>query len=395
MMMRFLPMLALLVLAAAPRPARAGYQLDLPLQYNAFHPVSARALGCGGCWAAVAGLGSVFGNPAALAGPPGPSGEAGGSAVSAFRSHEILGTRASRAVPAALIAGWGTGGQYLAFGARRAQLATMDFDDPRRPQVVERLELAHQQLRGAWRLAVGGSARVALALGFDRVTFDWADTSHRLAQAAVVSQGFALGCEADVRRDLTLGLFYRARTTFDGSTGFDYLDTLRTLELYSIVPSAAGLAARWQIDSGFAAAGQVEFTAWQAAIDGYVGTLDWHAGLELAVAPWLVLRAGGHSLVSPIDPVDRERHPELHGLYFLTAGAGVRWRRFAADLGAATSHPLSGSGNNQNIVAFSLGYAHRLPAAPAPAARAAPPAPQAEEQPLPERHDQPSEETGQ
>ncbi|MCU0607326.1 MAG: hypothetical protein MUF78_07905 [Candidatus Edwardsbacteria bacterium] len=387
--MRCLPLLALLALAAVPRPARAGYRLDLPLQYNAFHPVSARALGCGDCWAALTGLAPVFANPAALAGGPGPAAEAGGSAVSAFRSHEILGTRASLAVPATLIAGWGAGGQCLAFGARRAQRATLDFDDPRRPQVVERLELNHDQLRGAWRIAAGGSARVGLALGFDRLTMDWADTSHRLAQAAVNSQGFALGCEADVRRDLTLGLFYRARTTFEGSTGFDYLDTLRTLELYSIVPSAAGLTARWQIDSGFAAAGQVEFTAWQAAIDGYVGTLDWHAGLELSVAPWLTLRAGGHSLVSPIDPADRDRHPELHGLYFLTAGAGLRWRRLAADLGAATSHPLSGSGNNQNIVAFSLGYAHRPPAA------AAPPAPRPEDRPVPEPHDQPSEETGQ
>ncbi|GEM_PF-1359288 len=386
---RSLPVLAAVALAAAPAPARAGYRLDLPLQYNAFHPVSARSLACGDTRAAIEGLAAVFANPAALAGAEGASGEIGGSALSAFRSHEILDTRPSQLLPATAVAGWGAGGQYLAFGARRAQRATLDFNDPLRPQVRDRLVLALDQLRGGWRIAAGGRARLALALGFDRVTMDWSDQSHRLARAAVNGRAVALGCEADIRQDLTLGLFYRTRTTFEGSTGFDYLDTLRTLELYSIVPSTAGLAGRWQIDTGLRAAGQVDFTSWQSVVVGYVGTLDWHLGLELDVAPWLTLRAGGHSLATPIDPADRDRHPELHGLYFLTAGAGVRWRRLAADLGAATSHPLSGSGNNQNIVAFSLGYAHRPPVA------APPPAPQPEDRPVPEPHDQPSEETGQ
>lgn len=351
--------LPLLVLLAGSRPARAGYSLVLPLQYNAYQPVSARALGCGSSWAARAGLGALFANPAALSGSPGISAEVGCSGMSAFRSHDILGTSASWLAPSTVVAGWGTGRQYLALGARRAQRVALEFDDPRRPQTAERMELGLNQLRGAWSIGIADRGRLAVALGFDQAGMDWSDPSHRLARATINSQSFGLGLGADIWSGLSFGLFYGAKTTFTSSTGFDYLDTLRTLELYGTIPSVSGLAMQYQIDTGFTAAGQIEFTGWQSVIDGYVGTVDWHVGLELVAAPWLSLRTGGYSLATPLDPYELERRPDLHDLYFLTAGAGVRYRQLTADLGAATSYPFSGRGQNQNIVAFSLGYAPR------------------------------------
>jgi hypothetical protein len=344
-----------LVLAAAP--VRADYALILPLQYNAYQPVSARALGCGNCWATQAGLGSLFADPAGLSGRPGISAEIGSSGMSAFRSHDILNTRPARMVPSTVIAGWGVRNHYLAFGARRAQRVTLDFSDPRRPQMREQMDLGLDQLRGGWNIGIADVGRLALALGFDRVAVDWSDPSHRLAQASVNSQSFTLGFAADIWRGLSFGLFHAAKTTFDASTGFDYLDTMRTLDIYGTVPSVSGLAARYQLDTGFVATGQLDFTGWSSVIDGYLGTMDWHVGLELEAWRWLTLRAGGYSLATPLDPVSREGRPEFHNLYFLTAGAGVRWWRINADLGAATSYPFSGRGLNQNIVAFSLGYA--------------------------------------
>jgi hypothetical protein len=351
----------LLLLAAfagslVPAVPASGYTLILPLQYNAFQPVSARALGCGDCWAMQAGLGSVFAGPAGLAGRPGLSVEAGSSGMSAFRSHAILDTRASRTLPSTVAAGWGTGRQYLALGARRAQRAILDFDDPRRPQAAERMDLGLDQLRGGWSIGIGQRTRLAVALGFDQASMDWTDPSHRLAKAALSGPGYAIGMETEIRSGLSFGLFYLARTRFSGSVAFDYLDTLRTLEVFGTVPSVSGLAARYQLDSGLVATGQLEFTGWSSVIDGYVGTTDWHVGIELEATPWLALRTGGYSLATPIDPGELARLPGFHDLYFVTAGAGVRCWRINADLGLATSYPFSGRGQNQNIVSFSLGY---------------------------------------
>ncbi|MDI6740217.1 MAG: hypothetical protein QME74_07620 [Candidatus Edwardsbacteria bacterium] len=356
MRLRLFLIFGLLVLATGPQPGHADYRLILPLQYNAYQPVSARALGCGNNWATQAGLGSVFANPAALSGGPGISAELGSSSMSAFHSHGIIATGPSTVVPSTVIAGWGVRNNFLAFGARRAQSASLNFHNPLRPQAAERMKLGLNQLRGGWSIGITDLARLGIALGYDQATIDWSDQSRQIVKTSTNSQNYALGFAAEIWRGLSFGLFYASKTNFSSSITFDYFDTIRMKGLIGAKPSVSGLGVRYQIDTGFVAAVQLELTGWQSVSDGYVGTMDWHVGLVIDAARWLTFRAGGYSLATPLDPYELERRPGLHDLYFLTAGAGGCYWRIYADLGVATSYPFSGKGQNQNIVSFSLGY---------------------------------------
>ena len=358
MKLRFLFAFAFSVLLiAGSTTASADYVMILPLQYNAYQPVSARAVGLGDSWGAQPGLAALFANPTALPAAAGIHAELTASGMSAFQSHGIITTEGSSAIPGVIAAGWSVGNNTLAVGLRRAMRAELAFPDPVRPQVAERMAVDIDQARGGWCIRLAGRFRLGLALGYDRAMLDWRDTISQLAHTSITSENYALGCQAEIWRGLDAGLYYQSKTNFDGQTAFTYRDTLRTLRLLGGEPAVTGFTARYQLDSGLVLSGQAELTGWQSVTEGYLGTLDWHFGAELDALPGvLTLRAGAASLLTPLDNPLRQDRPDLHNLYFLTLGAGLRYWRIRADLGVASSYPLSGKGLNQNMVALTLGY---------------------------------------
>jgi hypothetical protein len=302
----------------------------------------------------------VFVDPAALPTDPGIHAELTTTGMSSFRNIGTVGTittARSGVFPDVIAAGWCVRNNTLALGLRKAVRAELVFPGLVRLQVTERMTLDVDQARGGWSIGLAGRARLGIALGYDRVRMDWRDTGQTLAQTAFNSENYALAGEADIWRGLTVGICYLSRTYFEGETNFLYRDTLQVLYLEGGEPAITGFTVRYQIDTGLVVSGQAELTGWQTVVAGYLGTVDWHVAAEYVLLPGrLMLRAGASSLQSAVDPALREGHPELHNLYFLTAGAGMRYWRINADLGVATSYPLSGKGLNQNIVAFTLGY---------------------------------------
>jgi len=349
-------LLSLLLLCWSARAAQ--YELILPLQYNYYQPLDAAALGSGQVTCLASGPSALFGNPCRLE-IPGTRVSASVSSgyLSEGRSHVLITTRQSPALPASAAFAWNFGLWGLAAGFANSMKTDMSFPDQWQPYVRQQagLQLRQAALGGFYKISQGVTAGLALVGGKASIAWQKGDT--------LIAQGSASGLNLNAGIEITINpellLFTRLRTECRLNGTADYLPEAGEgdLALYGVVPALSTLGFGYRIDSTTTLVGQIDITGWQNVSWDYQGRADFKLGIELQPAsPGYVLRFGIFTMGTPLVPQLTQNYPSLRDMYFLSAGQSFNLGPVAFSFSAATSRLFSGSGLKQDMLALSLQY---------------------------------------
>lgn len=346
----------LLLLCSSARAAQ--YELTLPLQYNYYQPLDAAALGSGQAACLDRGPSALFGNPCRLE-VPGTKATASVSSgyLSEGRSHVLITTGQSLALPAAAAAAWNFGRWGLGLGYAKPMNTNMSFPDQWQPYVRQQagLTLSQAALGGFYQISRGVTAGLALAGGKASITWQKGDTL--IARGSAAGLNLNAGIEITIHTELLL--FTRIRTECRLQGTADYLPQPGEgdLALYGVVPALSTLGFSYRIDSTMALAGQIDITGWQNVSWDYRGRADFKLGVEMQ--PWAeqyTVRFGFFTLGTPLVPQLTQNYPSLQDMYFLTAGQSFTAGPVTFSFSAATSRLFSGDGLKQDMLAMSLQY---------------------------------------
>jgi hypothetical protein len=348
-----------MVVLAASRVPAAQYQLRLPLQYDRYLPWSARALGMGGASMAGGGALSLYGLPDGTSQVNRWEAAATATMLSAGRSHVSIESGKTETYPSAMAAAVRLGAHRLAAGYRRALDDHLTFPDVYDPRFINTADLELDQAVVGWSYSNSGNASLGLSLSYNKAEFNWRNPDSLIGMVTggrATGYGISAGVTIPVTSEMKLSLAAAAKSEIKGTN--DYLPDPAPddLELSGAVPSRTSLALAYRPEPGFTAAAEAVMTGWNGVTQSYEGQIDFHLGAEAQVLPSLTLRLGVFTKMSPLDNLERRLNQSLHDLYFLSVGLGLSWRGFLLDLGGASSRPLSGLGQNQNILAATVGY---------------------------------------
>lgn len=347
------------VLAAPVAPA-AQYQLRLPLQYDRYLPWSARALGMGGAAMASGGAMSLFGLPDRTSRVQCWEAAASVAALSAGRSHVSIESGQTKTYPSATAASVRLGAHRLSAGYRRAMEDHLSFPDVYDPLVSDQADLVLDQAVAGWSYSTSGNASLGLSLSYYRARFDWGDPNwiEDIVTGGLASgYAFSGGITIPVTPEVKVSLAASTKSEIKGTADFipDPAST-EDLEISGAVPSKTTAAVSYRPDPGFTVVAEASMAGWNAVTQSYEGKLDLGAGAEIRLTGFMDLRLGAFSKRSPLDGLERRLDQSLQDMCFLTAGLGFSWRGLCLDVGAAGSRPLSGQGQNQNILAATAGF---------------------------------------
>jgi hypothetical protein len=355
-MKKTIAVIFLLLLCSLARAAQ--YQLTLPLQYNYYQPLDAAGLGSGNVTCLALGPAALFGNPCRLRIPGTKfSAAVSGGFLSEGRSHVLITTQQSLALPAAAAATFNFGRWGLAAGYANYMKTGMSFPDQWQPYVNYQagLNLRQASVGGYLNISPGVTAGLALCGGFSAITWRKGDT--------LIAQGSASGLNLNAGIEITINpelmLFTRLRTESRMKGMADYLPEPGgdDLSLYGVAPALSTLGFSYRIDSAMTLAGQIDITGWQNASWDYQGRADFKLGVELQ--PWTddyVMRFGLFTMGTPLVPQLTRNYPSLKDMYFISAGQSFTVGRIIFSFSGATSRLFSGSGLKQDMLAVSLQY---------------------------------------
>jgi hypothetical protein len=355
-MKKTITIISLLLLCPLARAAQ--YELTLPLQYNYYQPLDAAALGSGQVTGLASGPSALFGNPCRLEIPgTKASASVSGGYLSDGRSHVLITTRQSLALPAVAAAAWNFGRWGLAAGFARYMNTEMSFPDQWQPYVRHQagLTLSQVGLGGFYQISQGVTAGLALCGGSSAISWQKGDTMIARGRA----RGLNLNAGIDIAINPELLLFTRLRTESRMKGATDYLPQPGDgdLDLYGVVPALSTLGFGYRIDSTTTLAGQIDITGWQNVSWDYQGRADFKLGMELQPAsPGYTLRLGFFTLGTPLIPQLTQNYPRLKDMYFVSAGQSFTAGRVTLNISAATSRLFSGGGLKQDMLAMSLQY---------------------------------------
>lgn len=339
--------------------AAAPYQLRLPLQYDRYLPWSARTLSMGNAAIAEVGPLSLFGLPDG-AGQIGRWATAASvAALSAGRSHVSIESGRTRTYPAAGAVVLRVKGHRLAAGYRRAMEDHLTFPYIYDPRLSNKAQLELDQAVAGWSYSRSGNAAMGLSLSYSRAGFNWGNPDQLdgiVTGGRAAGYGFSAGISIPLTPEVRISLAAATKSELKGTN--DYLPdpAPNDLEISGTVPSRTLASVTYQPDSGLILVAEAVMTGWNAVTQSYEGKLDFRAGGEIRLNDLWALRLGAFTERSPLDALERNLDQSLHDMYFLSAGLGLSWRGLFLDLGAASSRPLSGQGQNQNRWAASLGF---------------------------------------
>ncbi len=344
----------LVVLAAAGLPA-AQYQLRLPLQYDRYLPWAARTLGMGGAAVASEGVLSLFCLPDRTSQAGRWEAAASAAVLSAGRSHVSIESGQTKTYPSAMAAAVRLGAHRLAAGYRRAMEDHLSFPDVYDPMVSDHADLVLDQTAAGWSYSTSGNASLGLGLSYYRAKFDWGGPnrpSGMVAGGVASGYAFSAGITIPLTPEVKVSLAASTKSEIKGMADFiPDPSAADDLELSGAVPSRTTAAVSYRPDSEFRAVAEASLAGWNAATQSYEGKLDLGAGAEIRLTGFMDLRLGAFTKCSPLDDLERRLDQSLQDMYFLSAGLGFSWRGLCLDIGAASSRPFSGSGQNQNILA--------------------------------------------
>lgn len=346
------------VLAAAGLPA-AQYQLRLPLQYDRYLPWSARSLGMGGAAAASGGALSLFGLPDRTSQVHCWEAAASVAALSAGRSHVSIESGQTKTYPSAMAAAVRLGAHRLAAGYRRAMEDHLTFPDVYHPPLSNIADLELDQAVVGWSYSNSGNASLGLSLSYNKAKFNWRNPN--LLEGIVTGgratgYGISAGVSIPVTPEVKVSLAAAPKSELKATN--DYLPDPAPddLVLSGAVPSRTSVAVLYRPEPGFEAVAEAVMTGWNAVTQSYEGKIDLHLGAEVRLIGPLDLRLGAFTRRSPLDGLERRLDQSLQDMYLLSAGLGFSWRGLSFDLAGASSRPLSGQGQNQNILAATAGF---------------------------------------
>ena len=353
--LRHLP--RLLLLLAPWTGAHAQHQMVLPLQYNGYHPASARSLALGNCQSENLGPSACFGNPAELGADGRWGAGASGCYLSGTRSHIGLESRGSAAFPSmvALAGGWRS--VAIAAGYRQAQAAEMARPNLWRPYQRDRAQLELWQLGIGASVPLGNSLRLGSAVSRSAVRFQWQgpDGSPVYVDGSATGFGIDAGIQFTFAEDWDVLGTVSTKTDIRGSSDFLPDAGGGEIELFGAIPPRTKVALRYRAEPDFTVCAEAELTGWQATSWAYTSRVDYRAGAELLfLGGRAAARLGAFTLCSPLEEADRTLDPGLHDMYFISCGGGLSISYLQLDIAAASSRPLSGDGLNQNIVVASV-----------------------------------------
>jgi hypothetical protein len=347
-------MIALLLATAVSEAAE--YELIMPLQYNRYQPLSAEILGAANGGALASGPVSLFDNPARLFAKEGISAVAGSSFISGNQSHVLIRTGQSLALPGSGAAVFQKGRYCLGFGLLEPMDMNMSYPDQWQPAWDYGVSLSVMQasLGAAYELNPGMKAGISLNYLWSDISWSKADTSvvQGRADGTSINAGIVIGISPE------FSIFTRIRTEgkLQGFTEFKP-DPGSSLELYGMVPALSSLGAVYQVDTGLTVAGQLDITGWQNVSWDYAGRPDLRLAALWQVVPgeyWLSL--GFFTMRTPLDAYQISNYPDLHDMYFISAGQSFEIGQVKLSLAGATSRLFSRSGLNQDMLALSLEY---------------------------------------
>jgi hypothetical protein len=349
-------LLSLLLLCWSARAAQ--YELTLPMQYNYYQPLDASALGSGQVTCLSRGPSALFGNPCRLEIPgTKASASVSGGYLSDGRSHVLITTRQSLALPAVAAATWNFGRWGLAAGFARYMNTKMSFPDQWQPYVRHQAGLALRQVSagGFYEISRGVTAGLALCGDLSQIT--WQKGDSMIAQGRAWGSNINAGIEIAISPEL---VFYTRLRTESRMTGTaDYLPEAGggDLALYGVVPAISTLGFSYLIDSSLTLAGQMDITGWQKVSWDYQGRADFKLGMEMQPAsPGYILRFGFFTMGTPLVPQLTQNYPSLKDMYFISAGQSFIMGPVTLNFSAATSRLFSGDGLKQDMMALSLQY---------------------------------------
>lgn len=345
-----------LLFMAAGAASAAGYQLRLPLQYDRYLPWSARSLGMGGAEAAGGGALSLFGHPDRTCVPGRWEAAFTASGLSSGSSHVSIQSERTPALPAAAAGSLRLGGHRLSLGWRRAMDDRISFPDVQDPLLEDRAELALDQVSFGWAYSAGGNASLGMALTYARAGFEWQGPERPYARGRAAGYGFSAGLTIPVTSEIKLSVSAAAKSEIEGTADFQPDPEPGDLELSGAIPSRTAAALEYRPETGLVLAAEAAMTGWNGVTLSYEGLLDLHLGVEARIFEGLFLRLGAFTRNSPLDEYERRLDPALQDMYLLAAGLGLSWRGFHLDLGVASSRPLSGGGQSQDMAAATVGF---------------------------------------
>lgn len=349
--------LALLAQAGAPA---AQYQLRLPLQYDRYLPWSARALSMGNAAIAEVGALSLFGLPDRTSQVGCWEATASVAALSAGRSHVSIESGQTKTYPSVMAAVVRRGGHRLAAGYRRAMEDHLSFPDVYDPLVSDQADIVLDQAVAGWSYSTSGNASLGLGLCFNRAEFDWGGPNRpegMVIGGRASGYAFSAGITIPVTPEVKVSLSASTKSEIKGTADFiPDPATADDLELSGAIPSRTTAAVSYRPDPGFTAVAEASMAGWNTVTQSYEGKLDLGAGAEIRLTDILDLRLGAFTKRSPLDDLERRLDPSLQDMYYLSAGLGFSWRGLSFDLAGAGSRPLSGAGQNQNILAATAGF---------------------------------------
>lgn len=349
----------IVVLATDGAPA-AQYQLRLPLQYDRYLPWSARALGMGGAAAASGGALSLFGLPDRSSQVKRWEAAASVAALSAGQSHVSIESGQTKTYPSAMAAAVRLGAHRLAVGYRRAMEDHLTFPDVYHPPLSNIADLELDQAVVGWSYSKSGNASLGISLSYNKAEFNWRNPD--LLEGIVTGgratgYGISAGISVPVTPEVRISLAAATKSEIKGIV--DYIPDPAInddLELSGAIPSRTSVAVDYRPEPDFALTAEAVMTGWNSVTQAYEGKIDLHLGAEVRLIGPLDLRLGAFTKRSPLDDLERQLNQSLQDMYFLSAGLGLSWRGLCLDIGAASSRPLSGPGQNQNILTSTVGF---------------------------------------
>jgi hypothetical protein len=134
-------------------------------------------------------------------------------------------------------------------------------------------------------------------------------------------------------------------------------DSGSDLELYGMVPALSSFGVSYMVDSGFTVAGQIDITGWQNVSWDYAGRADLKFSALWQVIPeGYSVGLGFFTMRTPLEEIQIGNYPELHHMYFISAGQSFIVGNFTLAVGGATSRLFSRPGLKQDMLALSLEY---------------------------------------
>ncbi len=333
------------------------YLLVLPLQYNYYQPPDPQGLALGNGLDNISGAAAAFGNPAKLAVPDRYQVMISAGYLSDGRSSPAIVTEGSSALPSTAAGMFKWKANNFALGYRQAMKVGIIFPDMRDPEIIDRADLCLNQLALAWSFSGIKNLSLGVCLTWTQFDFKWYGPTTELAAGRGSAPGFSAGLLADLGPGVYFSAGFKSKTELSCITQFYGDSTGSELKMAGAIPQIGWMSFKYQPEPGLEIFAGMEMTGWHLISSGYLEQMDYHLGCSLElINNRLEAYLGSYSLKHPLDSYLRRYDPYLQNMYFITAGLGCRLGPVKLICSAATSHPFSGKGLNQNLLSAGIVY---------------------------------------